>query len=105
MRCYICDFSDNGQQSDFHAGLSDSSKSDKNKVRQVEEQYICDFCVSSSSTSVRESRRLAEPLDPKNYRWDVDKLLEEFRHDCPKLFVALGVDNSNMSIDTIETAS
>jgi hypothetical protein len=95
LRCYICDYSDNGQQSDYHAGLSSMNYSSKNKVKEVQGQYICEQCLSSCSHSVRQAERVHNPLNPKNYNYNVDKLLREFKEDLPILYNALGVDVSH----------
>jgi hypothetical protein len=102
LRCYICDFSDNGQQSDYHAGLSSMNFHSRNKVKEVEcgptrpqGQYICEQCLSSCAATKRQTERVHNPLDPKNYNYNVDQLLREFKEDLPILYDLLGVDVSH----------
>lgn len=93
MRCYICDYSDNGCQSSYNLGLSDKRKT-KTKVKLTHDnKWLCDNCDVSSNSSIRQLKRIHEPLNPDNYRKDITKLLKEFKEDCPDLYDLLEVDS------------
>lgn len=102
MRCYICDYSDNGQQSSYYSGLSgDNTAGKKNgRVKLVDGDYICETCLTSSNHNIRQLKRIHEPNNTDNYRHDIRMLLREFQQDLPQLYSDLDVDGLPIDPDT-----
>ena len=92
MRCYICDYSDNGVQSSYYLSLSHKEQGKNHKVKFVDGKYVCDACLRASSYNVSQLKRISEPTNPDNYRNDIKRLLREFKEDLPSLYRKLDVD-------------
>lgn len=92
MRCYICDYSDNGAQSSYYLSLSHKGQGKNHRVKFVDGKFICENCLRSTWSTVAQTKRISEPSNPDNYRHDPKRILSEFKEDLPLLYSLLDAD-------------